>query len=172
LSPIKITTHMLAALLIISFQLYLIHQAQKNKSILLFDATFTKILYLTIVLTIIQVLLGTSVREHVDEISETGAPKIFWLQNPSLSFYIHRSFSIIVLLANFYLFFRNRKLQLHCKKINWIVFLIFIEILSGIMMYYLDFPFGTQTIHIVLATLLFGVQFYVILENSRKKRII
>ena len=172
LSPIKITTHMLVALLIISFQLYLIHQAQKNKSIILFDATFTKILYLTIVLTIIQVLLGTNVREHVDEISETGAPKIFWLQNPSLSFYIHRSFSIIVLLANFYLFFRNRKLQLHCKKINWIVFLIFIEILSGIMMYYLDFPFGTQTIHIVLATLLFGVQFYVILENSRKKRII
>jgi cytochrome c oxidase assembly protein subunit 15 len=34
--------------------------------------------------------------------------------------------------------------------------LITIEIFSGIAMYYLDFPFGTQTIHIVLATLLFG----------------
>jgi uncharacterized membrane protein AbrB (regulator of aidB expression) len=55
------------------------------------------------------------------------------------------------LLANFYLFLRNRKLQLHFKKINWIVFLIFIEILSGIMMYYLDFPFGTQTISLEVA---------------------
>jgi cytochrome b subunit of formate dehydrogenase len=29
--------------------------------------------------------------------------------------------------------------------------LLFIEILSGISMYYFDFPFGTQTIHVVIA---------------------
>jgi cytochrome c oxidase assembly protein subunit 15 len=36
------------------------------------------------------------------------------------------------------------------------------QIISGISMYYFDFPFGTQTIHIVLATILFGIQFYLI----------
>jgi hypothetical protein len=45
------------------------------------------------------------------------------------------------------------------------------EIISGIAMYYLDFPFGTQTVHVVLATLLFGVQFYIILESKSKKYI-
>jgi cytochrome c oxidase assembly protein subunit 15 len=123
-------------------------------------------------LSLIQVVLGTSVREHVDTISETGLPKILWLQNPSISFYIHRSFSIIVLATNWHLFSRNRKLNLGFSKINWVMVLLIIEIVSGIAMYYFDFPFGTQTIHIVLATLLFGVQFYIFLEsNSKKKKV-
>jgi cytochrome c oxidase assembly protein subunit 15 len=42
-------------------------------------------------LTIIQIVLGTTVREHVDIVSETGAPEM-WLQNPTIAFYIHRSF--------------------------------------------------------------------------------
>ena len=117
-------------------------------------------------------VLGTSVREHVDTISETGLPKILWLQNPSISFYIHRSFSIIVLATNWHLFSRNKKLNLGFSKINWVMVLLIIEIVSGIAMYYFDFPFGTQTIHIVLATLLFGVQFYIFLEsNSKKKKV-
>ncbi len=172
LNPFKITTHMLAALLIISFQLYLIYEVQKKGKSFIFETTFNKVLLLTIGLTIIQILLGTSVREHVDGVSETGAPKILWLQNPTLTFYIHRSFSIIVLIANFYLFSRNRKLQLHFQKINWVMVLIFFEILSGILMYYLDFPFGTQTIHVMLATLLFGFQFYMVLESNSKKTIL
>jgi cytochrome c oxidase assembly protein subunit 15 len=45
--------------------------------------------------------------------------------------------------------------------------ILIMEIISGIAMYYLDFPFGTQTVHVVLATLLFGVQFYIILESKK-----
>jgi cytochrome c oxidase assembly protein subunit 15 len=172
LNPFKITTHMLTALLIISFQLYLIYAVQKKVKSFILETKFKKILFITIGLTILQILLGTSVREHVDGISETGAPKILWLQNPTLTFYIHRSFSIIVLIANLYLFSRNRKLQLQFHKINWVMMLIFFEILSGILMYYLDFPYGTQTIHVVLATLLFGFQFYMVLESNRKKSIL
>jgi cytochrome c oxidase assembly protein subunit 15 len=172
LNPFKITTHMLTALLIIAFQLYLIYEVQKKEKSFIFDSKFNKLLLLTIGLTIIQILLGTSVREHVDGVMETGAPKIFWLQNPTLTFYIHRSFSIIVLVTNFYLFSRNRKLQLQFQKINWVMMVIIFEILTGILMYYLDFPFGTQTIHVVLATLLFGFQFYMVLESNSKKIIL
>jgi cytochrome c oxidase assembly protein subunit 15 len=172
LSPVKITTHMLVAILIISFQLFLIYTVQEKKKLFHPDSKFTIILLLTIGLTIIQIVLGTSVREHVDTVSETGAPKILWLQNPSISFYIHRSFSVFVLLSNFYLFTRNRKLNLDVQKLDWVMILIFIEILSGIAMYYLDFPFGTQTIHIVLATLLFGFQFYIVLESNDKRDIL
>jgi cytochrome c oxidase assembly protein subunit 15 len=52
-----------------------------------------------------------------------------WLQSPTIAFYIHRSFSIVVLLTNVYLFLLNRKLNLGCK-LNWIMGLLFIEILS------------------------------------------
>ncbi|MFA9192269.1 COX15/CtaA family protein [Flavobacterium sp. FZUC8N2.13] len=169
LNPVKITTHMLAALLIVAFQLITIYAVQYNRKSLIFDTKFHWFLVISLILTLIQVVLGTSVREEIDTISKTGAPEILWLQNPSVSFYIHRTFSIIVLLTNLYLFSRNRKLNLGFSKMNWVIILLFMEIISGIAMYYFHFPFGTQTIHIVLAALLFGVQFYMILESNRKK---
>lgn len=172
LNPVKITTHMLAALLIVAFQLITIYAVQNNRKSLVFDTKFHWFLIISLILTLIQVILGTSVREEIDTISKTGAPEILWLQNPSVSFYIHRTFSIIVLLANLYLFSRNRKLNLGFSKMNWVMILLSIEIISGISMYYFHFPFGTQTIHIVLATLLFGFQFYMILESNRKKTIL
>lgn len=172
LNPFKITTHMLAALLIVAVQLIIIYAVQKNQKTLIFNRKFKNLLVVALILTIIQIVLGTTVREHVDMISETGAPEIMWLQNPTIAFYIHRSFSIIVLLTNIYLFYINRKLNLGFNKINWIIMILFIEIISGITMYYFAFPFGTQTIHVVLATLLFGVQFYTILESNTKKVIL
>lgn len=172
LNPFKITTHMLVALIIISFQLYLIYSVKKKKENFSLDARFNKLLLFIIGLTIIQIILGTSVREHVDAMAENGAPKILWLQHPTVVFYIHRSFSILVLLTNAYLFVQNRKLHLGLTKMKWVLSLLFIEILSGIVMYYLDFPFGTQTLHVVLATLLFGTQFYMFLEGYSKKTIL
>ena len=169
LSPYKITTHMLAALLIVAFQLIIIFTTQNNKKIVRYNTKFNIILLLSLALTLIQIVLGTDVREQVDIISKTGAPEIMWLKNPTIVFYIHRSFSIVVLLTNLYLFSLNHKLSLGFSKTKWVVAILILEIISGIAMYYLDFPFGTQTIHVVLATLLFGVQFYIILESKSKK---
>ncbi len=172
LNPVKITTHMLVALLIVAFQLIIIYAVQKNTKITVFNSKFNRVLWITLALTILQIVLGTSVREHVDTVSETGVPKALWLQNPTVTFYIHRTFSIIVLLTNCYLFVLNRKLNLKFKKISWVMILLIIEIISGIAMFYFNFPFGTQTIHIVLAALLFGLQFFMILESKVEKSIL
>ena len=169
LSPYKITTHMLAALLIVAFQLFVIYTVQNIKKTTDYNSKFNTILLVSLVLTLIQIVLGTDVREQVDIISKTGAPEIMWLQNPTIIFYIHRSFSIVVLLTNLYLLSLNSKLNLGFSKTKWVIIILIMEIISGIAMYYLDFPFGTQTIHVVLATLLFGVQFYTILESKSKK---
>jgi len=32
-------------------------------------------------------------------------------------------------------------------------------------MFYLDFPFGSQPIHLIIASILFGIQFYLFLET-------
>jgi cytochrome c oxidase assembly protein subunit 15 len=63
----------------------------------------------------------------------------------------------------------NKKFQLGYKKINAILILIVFEIFTGILMYYFDFPFSTQTLHLVIASILFGVQFYVLMECHSKK---
>ncbi len=169
LNPYKITMHMLVAFLIVAFQLWIIFKASNSMVSFKKDSRFSIVLAITLLFTIIQVVLGTSVRETVDHMVEAGAPKESWLQNPALSFYFHRSFSIIVLLSNLYLLLRNRNLKLGFSKVNWVLRLILLEIITGVVMVYVDFPIGSQTAHIVLASLLFGVQFYLILESRIKK---
>jgi cytochrome c oxidase assembly protein subunit 15 len=168
LNPYKITTHMLAALLIVAVQLYVIYSVQENKKTKKIDNEFKWVLFVTLGLTIMQIIFGTQVRESVDTIVEAGLPKEVWLQNPKGGFYTHRSFSILVVCANAFLFWRNRKLDLGFTKMNWVIALLCMEIISGIAMYYFSFPIGSQTIHIAMATLLFGLQFYLVLENSKK----
>ena len=40
---------------------------------------------------------------------------------------------------------------------------------SGASMFYFDFPFGTQTAHLVFASIIFGLQFYILLQNFLKE---
>ncbi len=169
LNPVKITTHMLVALLIVALQLYTIYVASETKKTKLFDTKFNNIIIFALGLTIIQVVLGTTVREHIDIIAETGLPKVAWLQNPTISFYIHRSFSILVFLTNAFLLIRNKKMNLGFSKINGVISIIVLEIITGIAMYYLEFPFGSQPLHLVLASILFGFQFYLVLESRKVK---
>ena len=169
LNPVKITTHMLAAFLIVALQLYVIYVVSANNIVRKFDKKFNITIVVVLLLTVIQVVLGTYVREFVDTVEKSGAPKEFWLLKPEISFYFHRSFSIVVFLANLYLLLRNKNLQLGFEKVNWIVRIILLEILSGVVMIYIDFPFGSQTLHLVLATFLFSIQFYLFLESRKTK---
>jgi len=41
--------------------------------------------------------------------------------------------------------------------------------ISGIVLFYLNFPMGSQTIHLVLATLIFGLQWKTILDLITSK---
>ena len=163
LAPYKITIHMLMALVIVGLILSLIIHTKKNKSV--DNKLFKNLIIFSITLTLIQVVLGTQVREFVDEkIKLIGYDKANWLTDVPIKFYIHRSFSIIVLIVNFYLLYLNKKLRLGFNKVNYIILLIGVEILTGILMYYFDFPVLSQPIHLVIATIIFGLQFYILLE--------
>ncbi len=173
LNPIKITIHMVMALAIVAMLLYLIFIAQKQTTKIIKSNTTYWLILFTLLLTLIQVVFGTQVRQIVDEqinlVGETS--KNLWLENVGTTFYIHRSFSILIVILNTYLFFHISKLKLELSKIKWVLVLLFLEIATGIAMNYLDFPFGSQSLHIVIASILFGVQFYMVLEvlNTSKK---
>ena len=163
LAPYKITVHMLMALVIVALILILIVQTKKvNKSE---NYLFKNLIIFSIILTLVQVIIGTQVREFVDEqVKLIGYDKSNWLTGVPLKFYVHRSFSILVLLVNFYLFYLNKKLSLGYNKVNYVMFFIGVEIATGIFMYYFDFPLLSQPIHLVIATIIFGLQFYILLE--------
>ncbi|WP_336298546.1 MULTISPECIES: COX15/CtaA family protein [Zeaxanthinibacter] len=166
LAPAKITIHMLMALAIVAILLLLIYRTSRAKDDHKKDTLLRNLLILALGLTVVQVVLGTQVRQFVDQrIDLFGEEaKAFWLKDPGISFYIHRSFSILVVLLNSFLAYRIYQLRLGFDKIKWVLGLIMVEILTGIAMVYLDFPFASQPLHLVLASLLFGLQFYLVLE--------
>ena len=168
LNPIKITVHMVMALVIVAVILYIIQLARPKVATVKYNSTFRNVLLFSLLLTLIQVAIGTQVRQLVDEQVKNGVTaSILWLQNPSITFYVHRSFSILVFLVNLYLYVRNTKFGLGYSKMNWVLALIGVEILTGMAMAYLDFPIGSQAIHLVLASILFGIQFYMVLEAQK-----
>ena len=173
LAPYKITIHMVMALLIVAFVLYMIFATKTSFKLQKYHSFFYTLLVIGIVLTLIQIVLGTQVRQFVDEQTKMmGYEKSLWLAQPELDFYVHRSTSILVLVINGYLWFINKKLNLGYKKINLILNCILLEVFSGIMMYYFDFPFLSQPLHLVIASILFGIQMYILLEILHQKRMI
>tara|TARA_R100000935_G_C2841659_1_gene171466 strand:- start:12789 stop:13823 length:1035 start_codon:yes stop_codon:yes gene_type:complete len=166
LAPAKITIHMVMALLIVALILYLIQATSNNIKFLKPDKITRNLIIFILLTTLAQIVLGTQVRQFVDVQSDLygeDAPNL-WLNNATLSFYIHRSFSIVVVLLNLALAIRIYKLNLGYSKINWVLALLLLEVISGMAMYYLDFPFATQPLHLVFASVLFGFQFYLVLE--------
>ena len=123
-------------------------------------------LIVAMILMLIQILLGISVREFIDnQIDILGfEKKDFWLKKPELNFYVHRTFSLLVFLSNFYLLILAKKSKIDLKFIKMINFLILIEIIIGASMYYFSFPILTQPIHLLISIFILSLQFYWLLK--------
>lgn len=171
LDPIKITIHMLMALIIVAILMYLLYVAKETKSTKTKNRFFQDLLILAILFTLIQVALGTQVRQFVDnQIVLFGYDaKDLWLSSPDSSFYAHRSFSILVVFINLLLWWINRKAQFGFSLMNPLMLLFGLEVIAGIAMFYLDFPFLSQPAHLLLATAIFSVQFYILLQCMEAK---
>ena len=165
LLPYKITIHMIMALLIV---LLLIILLAREKSPIKGLSNIPQIKWIVascLVLTLFQIGMGTQIRQFVDVqmhiFNLSNASK--WLNNPPILFYIHRSFSIAVLIVHGYLgylLYKNNQIPTVFKVI---IIVLAVEVLTGIWMYYFDFPFSSQPLHLVLAALLFGAQSYFML---------
>ena len=120
------------------------------------------LLLFSLFLMLIQIFIGTGVREFIDEqIKSYGREnKDLWLSSPKLNFYIHRTFSILVFSVNAVLFFISKNLKIDMKFINMTMGLILIEILVGASMFYFSFPIMTQPLHLIIAIFIFSIQLY------------
>ena len=163
LAPFKITFHMLMALLIIALLIYLVNSSSKYT--IKKNNIFTNFLFVGIILTLVQIVLGTQVRQFVDEQANVYYDKFEWFNEIPKVYEYHRTFSLVVIAVNFGLFYLNKKLNLGNNYISYVIVLLFIEALSGVVMFYFNFPFGSQTIHLFIASLIFGFQFLILLQN-------
>ena len=171
LKPTIITIHMVAGLIIIALLLQLRFITSKKKTPTTSHALFNKLVIIAALFSLIQIAMGTQVRQFIDEqVKLLGFEnKNYSLLNPSFKFYFHRSFTIAIVLINLWLFYINQFKNLKFKQVNWIVFLIFLESITGILMYYAEFPLGTQATHLLAGAILFGLQYDLWLQSSSRK---
>lgn len=171
LQPLKITIHMVTSMFIIAILLYLLNITRIQARRVVYNKLFKTILILSLGLTLVQIILGTQVRQFVDEQiktlgdSQPGA----WLLHPPVIFYIHRSFSILLLVINGFLWWKNQTSYLGHKFMNSLMGLVILESLIGIALYYFDFPFLSQPLHLLGALLMFTLQFYILLHSLRQQ---
>ncbi|MCI2229336.1 COX15/CtaA family protein [Polaribacter sp. MSW13] len=169
LKPEMITIHMVIGLIIIAILLQLKFIISNKKTQHRYNSLFNKLLIVSVVFSLIQIALGTQVRQFIDEqVKQFGFEnKNYSLMNPSFKFYFHRSFTIAIVLVNLGLFYLNQIKNLGYKLVNWIVALIFLETITGILMYYASFPLGTQATHLLTGAILFGLQFYLWIQSRK-----
>jgi len=176
LKPIMITVHMLVALLIVALMIYTIARSQRDFLGQLkagpWPGKFRPVLLVAMVMTLLQVAMGTQVREAVDFIANEHSyiDRQYWRDDFPVIFYVHRSFSSLILFTNLWLawqllksvetsaLLRRTGMALAC--------LVAVAILAGVSLDRLGMPPLAQPIHLLMANLIFGVQFFLFIAMS------
>ncbi len=169
LAGVKITIHMLVALLIAAIALTIIYSIKNEQKIV-----SKKLYWLTLIglaLLTIQIVLGTQVREQIDEISKSLAygGRDRWIDKLDYIFLIHRSFSLLVTGICLYTVVGFKKIGVKLFSNTLIITSLFAEIILGIIMAYFDVPAIAQPLHLLFSSLLFISLFYSWLTTSLPK---
>jgi cytochrome c oxidase assembly protein subunit 15 len=157
LKPATVTIHMFVAMLIVFTLLYaniIASENSKNK----FLIKYRGILIVLFVLSLAQLLLGTQVRQWVDELLSTGIERSHLIENI-------KNFKYHVILAYTLLFFQLLIYLLNFKKYKYsMVFILpllvlFSEYIVGIVLYRFDLMTFAQPVHLLLSTVYLGLIF-------------
>lgn len=174
LLPWMITFHMILALLLVGLLLYVNYRSEKllPAKIVQMDipVKIQRVLFLGFILMFVQVVLGTQVREQIDQISSSlgNLLREEWVERVGLDFLIHRSFSLVLLGIHLFYFFWAFRYSYRKTQVNlWsqvLMLLIILEIVTGIGMAYFGIPAFLQPIHLLLGSLILGIQFLLLLQ--------
>ena len=166
-----ITIHMMVALLIVAFLVFLYHASSQVDTSKIEVSTGLKILLLSgLIVLLIQIILGTEVRESIDVVASMVTDRSLWVERLGLEFLVHRSFSLVVLLINVLLVLKLRKTSYDKALSRNLIILILGTLLTGAGMGYLGVLAVLQPIHLLLATLTFGVQLLLIFNLNRSSK--
>ncbi len=171
LLPYKITLHMIMALLLVLLLIFLLERNLTIIKPIKSNYTLKVAVAVGLFLTLVQIGMGTQVRQFVDEQMKYWGLEVAsqWLSSPPFIFYFHRSFSLLVIAVHgliAYQLFQNKQLPLVFK---FVLILIGLEVVTGIVMYYFDFPFSSQPLHLILASLLFGAQSFFMIRLIKQR---
>lgn len=154
LAVVKITTHMLVALVIAAIPLMIIYRLKERSAIN--DRGLRNLSLIALILILAQVVLGTQIREQIDEISKSllYTKRELWIGRLDQNFLLHRSFSWVVLLACCWVYWRSRPYPQLRNLAILIILLVLLTVLVGTVMMWWHIPAIAQPLHLLLASIL------------------
>ncbi len=168
---------MMVAILIVFILIYAVARSYKGHLNIGFVKEPKKIktfLIIGIAFTLIQILLGTQMREAIDIVSKQfGEPRrAEWIENTGQIFTIHRTFSWVVLALNLFLFWLIRKKDVQSSVVQRFskttIVIVLFEIILGVVLAYAAMLKYAQPFHLTGAVLIAGLQYSNLILIQRK----
>ena len=166
-----VTVHLFIALVIIGILTYLLFLSYPHLESIQAPRSVTWIVVACILVLLTQIFLGTQVREAIDRL--VFLPRDSWISTLKLEFIIHRSFSWLVVGLHILLRWSLQKNSAGKTLSRILLVLILISFLTGAGMAYLNVPVVLQPLHLLLATVCFGLQLFLLFRlNSSKNAVL
>ena len=168
-----VTVHMLLAIVMLAILVYTYYYSSrlyKQDTVIISKLFWLKVVIVSsVLLTIIQITLGTEVREAIDEVAKgmLYQQRETWVGKIGSAFSYHRDLAIFVVVLNVFVYqfvmdkFGGKATELRLG--NSIILVLLIQIGSGLLLSNFALPPFSQVIHLVFSTVLFTLQFYLCL---------
>ena len=168
LAHLSITVHLLFALILVQIQLALYMTVNNRLNKKTTGTKLRKAILLLLLIILVQAVMGTIVRMHVDEVSSSlhFEQRDAWLAGSPFILLLHRTFSWFVLFSVLYSSWYCRKVAALKAPLRRLSGIVLLSMTTGISLYYLDMPAVAQPLHLLLATLAITQTMFILLYTK------
>jgi heme a synthase len=154
LEVVKITLHMLFALLIAAVAVIIIHKVKAAPKIV--SKQLKWLSTITLIVVLVQIVLGTEVREQIDEISLALSYTIreLWISRLNGWFVVHRDVAWAAAILCVYLFWQSLPYKVLQRTAFIILACVAGTVLLGLILMYANIPAAVQPLHLLLSSIL------------------
>ncbi len=168
LAPLKITTHMAMAFVILLLVIYILFSLNnmKFKVAVLQDNFIKKAAIALFVFTFLQMIVGTQVRQEIDRFSHSlsAQPRQTWIDGLGVLFMGHKNMALILTIATFWLLHKMKIAGFNIAfPFNVLLGITIAEFCVGLGLNFLGLPWFLQPAHLVLAGMILSIQFYLVM---------
>lgn len=155
LAVVKITLHMLGALFLAIIPVLILHKLSNEKVV--HDKILRIITIIALVVLFIQIIIGTEVREQVDEVSKSlnYQQRQTWIQHLNAVFDIHKIFAILTSVLIIVIFWRSLSYVNLQRRGAFLLLIVLALMAAGVSLASFNIPAFIQPIHLLLSGILF-----------------
>jgi cytochrome c oxidase assembly protein subunit 15 len=159
LAVVKITLHMLGALFLAIIPVIILHKLDDDKVV--HDKKLPTVTTIALIILLIQIIIGTDVREQVDEVSKAlnYQQRETWLQQLNAVFDIHKILAVITSVLVITVFWRSLSYVPLQRKGLFLLLIVLLLMAAGISLASFNIPAFIQPIHLLLSSILFVALF-------------